>query len=101
MADLGSIGYTIPTSTSCGARFSGNHRVMGVTISAGNPVSRRVILSPMSRPGFIVGEVTSGEDGVWAFDYLSSGVYLALGLDDTGFQNGVVATQIESEPMDV
>lgn len=100
MADLGGIGYSVPLGVSCGARYSGNHRVVGVTISAGNPVSRRVLLTPQRAPGIVVREVTSDANGVWAFNYVKAGVYLALGIDDGGFQNGVVASQIESEPME-
>lgn len=99
MADLGAIGFTVPVAASTGARYAGTHRVRGVTISAGSPVSRRVLLLTNAPLGFIVGETISDSNGEWVFNYVASGLYLALGLDDTGYQNGVVATHIESEPM--
>jgi len=99
MADLGAVGYAVPVASPAGLQYTGTHRVRGVTISAALPVSRRVILLTNAPLGYIVGETTSDSNGEWVFNYIAPGLYLALGLDDTGYQNGVVATHIESEPM--
>ena len=99
MADLGAVGYTVPVAAPAGLRYAGTHCVRGVTISAGSPESRRVLLLTNAPLGYIVGETTSDSNGECVFNYIAPGLYLVLGLDDTGYQNGVVATHIESEPM--
>lgn len=93
---------TKPISADIDVEDGGNYKVTGTTKVKGapdSPVSRRVRLHDQLS-GRVVREVwsTSGT-GAYAFNRIRLGVFYVLSLDHTGINNGVIATNVTSEPM--
>ena len=80
----------------------GTYRVTGTTKVRGTPdlaVSRRVRLHDQLS-GRVVREVWStAGTGAYAFNRIRLGTFFIVSFDHTGLHNGVIATNVTSEPM--
>ena len=91
-----------PISADIDVEDGGKFRITGTTKTKGTPdlaVSRRVRLHDQIS-GRVVREVWStAGTGAYAFERIRLGVFYVLSLDHTGINNGVIATNVTSEPM--
>ena len=94
--------YGRPLSSDIDTQDGGTFRIVGTTKVKGSPdvaVSRRVRLHDQLS-GRVVREVWStAGTGAYAFVRIRLGVFYVLSLDHTGINNGVIATNVTSEPM--
>lgn len=95
-------GLLKPISADIDVEDGGNYRVTGTTKVKGTPdlaVSRRVRLHDQLS-GRVVREVWStAGTGAYAFNRIRLGTFYIASFDHTGLHNGVIATNVTSEPM--
>lgn len=96
------IGLLKPISADIDVEDGGTYRVTGTTKVKGTPdlaVSRRVRLHDQLS-GRVVREVWStAGTGAYAFNRIRLGTFYIASFDHTGLHNGVIATNVTSEPM--
>jgi hypothetical protein len=75
--------------------YAGGASIAGVTTVLGQPISRKVNLYDQRRYQLIA-TTTSGEDGIFRFDFLREGPYSIMGVDITANQNSVIFAHVEA-----
>ncbi len=75
--------------------YAGGASIAGVTTVLGQPISRKVNLYDQ-RCYQLIATTTSGEDGIFRFDFLREGPYSIMGVDITANQNSVIFAHVEA-----
>lgn len=75
--------------------YAGGASIAGVTTVLGQPISRKVNLYDQRRYQLIA-TTTSGEDGIFRFDFLREGPYSIMGVDISANQNSVIFAHVEA-----
>ena len=78
--------------------FTGNYFIQGTTTALGEPLARRVDLYDQ-RSGQLVRQAFSKEDGAFLFDYIGTGPWTVVGVDQSAEQNSVIFAHVIASPM--
>jgi hypothetical protein len=81
---------------------AGAFQVVGDTVNTGTPetpVGRRVRLHDQPSGRVVAEQWSNPVTGAYAFTLIRQGTYYVTSFDHTGQYNGVISTDVQSEPM--